>query len=268
MAGVVAVFTPRGIPGLEIGGGRFFHLPWTGVGWREVLKPIETFTKINLSSGEEHETELPESVVANQIASAFFRWTLPGSGFEAYGELASEDHRLNLRDFIVEPDHDTAFTLGLKKLWELSDDKFWVLRGELVNGTPSHLQRGRRQEPFYIHAHMRQGHTEEGQILGAPAAYGGSASLIAADLYQPDGRWTVSWRRTRRIQAERYLETGVRQPIDVQQGLGVERVLFMGDWDVTAGLDGMYEFDRNFVKDAVNVRASLTVQARLQSFAH
>jgi hypothetical protein len=78
----------------------------------------------------------------------------------------------------------------------------------------------------------------------------------------------VSWRRTRRIQAERYLETGVRQPIDVQQGLGVERALFMGDWDVTAGLDGMYEFDRNFVKDAVNVRASLTVQARLQSFAH
>jgi hypothetical protein len=48
----------------------------------------------------------------------------------------------------------------------------------------------------------------------------------------------------------------------------VERVLFMGDWDVTAGLDGMYEFDRDFVKDAVNVRASLTVQARLQSFAH
>lgn len=264
--GLVGVITPRGVPGLEIGAGRFFHLPWRagGPSLAQILKPIETLTKVNLSTDE---VETEESVVANQIASVFFRWVPPGSGFEVYGELASEDHRMNLRDFLLQPDHDTAYTLGLRKLWNLDDERFWVLRGELVDGVPSHLQRTRRQEPFYIHAHMRQGHTNEGQILGSPAAYGGSASLIAADLYEPDGRWTVSWRRTRRQQVVRYLQTGVQQPLDVQQGVGIERLLFVGRWDITAGLDGVYEFNRDFRDNAFNLRAALTVQAHLPSWA-
>lgn len=260
MSGIVAVVTPRGIPGLEIGGGRFFHLPWPsdGPSLAQFLKPVETFVKDRLGGPD----ELAESVVANQIASAFFRWVLPRSGFEVYGELATEDHRHNLRDFVVEPDHDSAYTLGFRRLWKREGARFLVVRGELVNGQPSHLQRGRRQEPFYIHASLRQGHTEGGQILGSPAAYLGAASTFAADLYHGKGRWTARWTRTLRQEEGEYQVTGETFPVAVQQALGMEALFFRGPWELFGAADGIYEFDRHPGNDAVNVR--LLVGARLR----
>jgi hypothetical protein len=263
MSGVVAVFTPRGIPGLEVGGSRFFHLQWPsdGIGTTQIVKPLETFTKVNLS--RKQGPELLESVVANQIASLFARWVFPGSGLEVYGEFASEDHRHNLRDFILEPDHNTASMLGFRKAWERDGGRLVVVRGEALNAEAPHLQRGRRQEPFYIHAAARQGHTHRGQILGSPAAYGGAASTLAADYYHPGGRWTVSWRRTLRQEKGEFLRTRTVERPDVMQSLGTEALFYRGRWEITAGIEGVYNFNRNFDSDAVNLNALLGVQARL-----
>lgn len=263
MSGVVAIFSPRGIPGLEIGGTRFFHLQWPsdGIGLTQLVKPIETFTKVNLSTKKGG--EILESVVSNQLASLFARWVFPQGGLEVYGELASEDHRHNLRDFILEPDHNTASMFGFRKVWERDADRLIVLRGEALNGEAPHLQRGRRQEPFYIHAAARQGHTHRGQILGSPAAYGGAASTLAADYYHPDGRWTVSWSRTLRQEKGEFLQTRTVEAPDVMQGLSAEALFYRGRWEVTAGIEGLYNFNRNFESDAVNLNLLLGVQARL-----
>lgn len=50
MSGLAAVFAPRGLDGLEIGGARFFHTPWPvdGPGTGEFLKPFEGFLKSGL----------------------------------------------------------------------------------------------------------------------------------------------------------------------------------------------------------------------------
>lgn len=263
MSGVVAVFTPRWIPGLEVGGSRFFHLPWPGggLGWRHLTKPFETFVKVDL--GNEEIVELEESVVSNQIASLFARWALPGAGFEVYGELASEDHRHNLRDFILEPDHNAAYMLGFRKLWQRQGEEFWTLRGELVNAELSHLHRGRRQEPFYIHARSRQGHTHRGQVLGSPAAYGGSGSLLAVDRYHPGGRWTLAWRRTLRQERGDFLTTGEVRPPDVMQGVRAEALLFRGRWGVFGGVEGVYNFNRDFQSSVFNLNAGIGVRAEL-----
>jgi hypothetical protein len=262
VSGFVGTFTPRGVPGLELGVGRFFHTPWLedGISLGQIARPFETLTKVNLV--RKNGAELEASVVANQIASAFFRWVLPRSGLELFGEFASEDHRHNLRDFLLEPDHDTAYDLGLRKVWRATDDRFVALRAELASGEASHLQRARRQEPFYIHARMRQGHTERGQILGAPAVFGGSASTLAVDLFHPGGRWSIAWQRTSQERAGTFLEAGEIEELDVQQALGAEALLFRGRWEVTGRLEGVNNFNRNFRGDVFGTSASLSVAAR------
>jgi hypothetical protein len=262
VSGFVGTFTPRGVPGLELGAGRFFHTPWLedGVSLAQIARPFETLSKVNLV--RKNGVELEASVVANQIASAFFRWVLPRSGLDLFGEFASEDHRHNLRDFLLEPDHDTAYELGLRKVWGATDARFMALRAELVSGEASHLQRARRQEPFYIHARMRQGHTERGQILGTPAAYGGSASTLGLDLFHPGGRWSIDWQRTSQQRRGTFLEAGEIEEPDVQQALGAEALVFRGRWELTGRLAGVYDFNRNFVGDVFGTSASLSVAAR------
>jgi hypothetical protein len=53
MSGIVGVFVPRWIPGLEIGGGRFFHSPWPEDAWSldTFLKPLEGILKESLDTG-------------------------------------------------------------------------------------------------------------------------------------------------------------------------------------------------------------------------
>lgn len=265
--GVVAVFTPRGLPGLEIGGSRFFHLPWPedGIGGEEIFKPLETFFKTNLYNviAGPDTVESQKSVVANQLASLFARWVFPESGLELYGEFATEDHRHNLRDWFLEPDHNTAYTVGFRKVWARDERRFWTLRGELLNAEPSHLDRTRFQAPFYVHAGARQGHTSRGQILGSPAAYGGAASMVAADYLHPGGRLTGFWKREVRQEQGDFLRTGEAERLDVMQSLGAEALVFSGRWEMFGAMEGVYGFNRNFSSDVANLSATLGLRARL-----
>ena len=54
------------------------------------------------------------SVKENQLASLWFRWAPPGSGFDVYGEFGREDFAADLRDLILEPDHSASTNLGFR----------------------------------------------------------------------------------------------------------------------------------------------------------
>ena len=264
MAGMVGSFTPRGVPGLELGFARFFHTPWPHGGLRpaHLLKPFETFAKLDFDS---QGREVFDAVATNQLASVYFRWVLPHSGMEAYGEFAREDNNQNLRDFLLEPDHNSGYMLGLRSAWALDSGRMLGVRGEVLNAARSHLFRARRQEPFYVHSVTRQGHTERGQILGSPAAYDGAGSTLALDLYDPRGRVTASWTRLFR-QDEVDLaqpDSVLPSPLDVTHALGVNALLFAGRFDVTAGVTGVYEFNRYEAGNAFNLNVVLGLRAPL-----
>jgi hypothetical protein len=248
MSGIVGGFTPRGIPGLELGLGRFFHSPWPedGLSAEYFLKPVESLFKGRLRDGDKEDD--PKSDADNQLASVFGRWVFPGSGFEVYGEYGREDHNWNLRDFILEPDHISAYALGFRKGWMSSGGRLLGLRGEVMNAQVSHLVQVRGQSPFYLHSDTRQGHTHRGQILGSPAVYGGAGGLLGLDYYHPGGRWSLEWSRT------------LRADTDVVHGLGAEAVVFRGGWELTGGLTGVYELDRYPGGDAFNLNASVQVR--------
>lgn len=255
--GMVAVWMPRGLNGLEIGGSRFFHLAWPedGLSSGYFTKIFEGITKASVdSSGVGTDGR---SSPDNQLASVFARWVFPRAGLEVYGEFAREDHNYDLLDFALEPDHQAGYTLGAARAWRPSPTRLASVRIEVQSTEPSTLARVRRQPAFYRHDNALQGHTSRGQVLGSPFGYGGGGSIVAADLYHPRGRWTAQWVRTRMG------GTLAADSADVMHTLSAEGVFFRGPVDLVGGVAWSANLNRYNGGDAHNLNAQFGVRVGL-----
>jgi hypothetical protein len=251
LSGAVASVAVSYLPGLEVGGARLFHNVWpdSGVSLSDLLSPlIKNPFKVRLAAQLGNEGAEPD----NQLASAFFRWNVQRAGLEVYGEMGREDNAFDTRDFLVEPDRDASYLLGFQRVWKRGDGSLLALRGEVLNSAPSHLVQTRVPAPAYIHAPIRQGHTQLGQVLGAPGGYGGGSGMIALEWLTASGRRTVTWRRTIREPA------AYAAPLDVVHALTVDALLFRRRIDLTPEATLAYNLNRDGGGDALNLRAALT----------
>jgi hypothetical protein len=259
MSGLVATLVPRGVPGLEIGAARFFHAAWPegGLSGADFLKPFEGFLKSRFSGEQAPDGSDPD----NQLASIFARWAFPRAGMEFFVEFAREDHSWDARDLWLEPDHDAALALGLQRVWRRKA-ALYAARAELVNSRLSHLQQGRPQEPFYIHTTQRQGHTHRGQVLGSPGVFGGGAAVLAVDRYDRRGRLTLSW--TRLMHGERRSAEGlaIQDSSAVSHSIALDGFRETRLLDVIGGLTATREFNREFSRDAINLRLVAGLRGR------
>jgi hypothetical protein len=255
-----AVFRPRGVPGLELGVARFFHVPY-GVGepsaafWRKPLAAF--FLKNEYARGD-------STGSSNQLASIFFRWVFPHSGFEIFGERGYEDQFYDFREFIENLDHDREYMIGFQKVLATCSDGFDVLRAELINYQLSTLAIIRPGEGgVYLHSTLRQGHTNRGQLLGASAGVNAAAaSTLAWTRYSPTGKTNLTLRRIVRDQVGDYYLTGVINPrgSDVLLAAGFERMRYGSVVDLDAKIEVMDELNRNFVRDVGNLNLQLTAR--------
>ena len=262
LSGLVGVVTVRQLPGLELGAGRLFHNIFADstVTLGKVTRPIlQGLLKVQraaaLGNGSGDEPD-------NQIASLFARWVFPESGFEVYGEYGREDNAFDLRDFAVEPDHDVGVILGFRKAWKRSHDRLVVLRSEIFNDRLSHIDPLRGESVPYIHTPITQGHTNLGQILGAPDLKGGGGQSVALETYTSRGHTTLEYSHALRDQ----LLFGERRPgyspFDVTHALRYEEITFLGRLDFVRGVTAAYELNRDFTgEDVFNLRLAATLRA-------
>jgi len=253
------VLVPRGIPGLELGFGRFFHVP-NAPGepnrsfWTKPLRVI--FLKNELASGDIGGFD-------NQEASAFFRWAFPHSGLEVFGERGFEDQFYDLRDLILNPDHEREYMLGFQKVLRTAPNRVDVLRVELVNYQEPTVARVRGEGGIYVHYTLRQGHTNRGQLLGAsPGAGWAAASTLSWTQYSSAARTTVTLRRIVRAQRGDFQVTGIVDPhsSDVIVATGLERMRLGRRADFGAKVEAMQDFNRNFSKDVPNLNLQLSAR--------
>jgi hypothetical protein len=261
MASSEVVLLPRGFPGLELGFARFLHVPYragdpTGVFWRKPFKAF--FLKNEYAAGD-------SLGVDNQLASAFFRWVFPRSGFELYGERGYEDQFYDFRDFIQDPDNEREYMLGFQKTFSRGKNSLDVLKMEVLNYQLPTLARVRVQGLVYVHAMLRQGHTNRGQLLGASAGAGAAAaSTISWTRYTPEGRSTFLLRRIVQDQANVFAANGTVTPArsDVIISAGAERMRFGRRVDWGEKVELMEDFNHN-AKNIPNLNIQFT--ARLHS---
>lgn len=262
MTGLVATFTPRGLPGLEVGGGRFFHQLWPegGPGLDDLLWPFQSLLKEGLVDDDRPTGTDPD----NQLASVFARWVIPAAGLEVYGEYAREDHNWNLRDLALQPDHNSGFVVGMARAWRPTEDRIVSLRAEVLDTRVTHLQQVRSQTPLYRHSRMREGHTHRGQILGAASGFGGAHAKVALDLYHPGGRLGAALVRSRRLvpppPAAAVRGPGSEEDITYSAEVGAR--VFLGRFEVAGVLAPGYQFNRDLGDDRWNMHGRIEGRVR------
>ena len=192
---IVLSYHPRWIPGLFLGVTKSLSYYGKDVGssLRDILPVFYPMSKKN-NFGEE-----TPSIAKDQLSSLFVRWLFVKENAELYWEFGREDHAYNSRDFILELEYTRAYIFGLRKLIKIksSTDQYIQLIVELTqleqgNSNPEHLWRY-----WYSNRDIRQGYTNEGQLIGAGIGPGSNLQTISV-------AWVKSL-KTIGIQMERFV---------------------------------------------------------------
>ncbi len=267
VTGLVGAYSPDFLGGLTLGLTRLFYgyVPDGGLpvgDYFAVLRGLRKKTLVtpqNPTGDDEHD----------QMLSLFGRWVLPESGFEVYGEWARNDHSWSLRDFVLEPEHSQAYTLGLRKAYEWTGNRVLALTGELTHLERSTTYEIRANPTYYAHNLVTQGYTQEGQVVGAGIGPGGGAQSLAADLFAPWGRAGLYVERQMRDNDAYYpwaVANVANEPFcchDVSLSLGANALVFVGDFDLGAGFIATHEYHRYFYgRDLSNLNLSLSARWR------
>jgi hypothetical protein len=251
----VAAFSFPALSGLELGASRFFHSPWPsdGLVHAPFFNVLQGLLKSTLTTSANPTGDVPGD---NQLASVFFRWAFPQSGFEAYGEFGREDHSANVRDFWEEIDHDAGFLIGLQRAWRAGDGTS-IFRLEHLNTRMGKLHPTRAQAPWYSHGVRVQGHTERGQLLGSAGGFGGGGTSVAYDRIRGSGRTSLRWDRLMRAEQINNNDL-LPEPgeADVIHALSIERTRLKSRSEVGVGLGVAVDLNRDFRGDAFNLRTS------------
>jgi hypothetical protein len=184
--GAVISFLPSAFAGVEMGAGRFFHV-YDSPGARDLTSLTLPFSGLlknalgNLEAGVHS---------YNQVASMFFRVAPSASSLEAYGEYYREDHSADLRDLLVELDHQSAYMLGIRHRQNRSVGNS-TLTVEASNGRTSHLARVRGEPSMHLNRDILEGHSLRGLRLGNATLLGGGSLAMLWERHAGTTGWRV-----------------------------------------------------------------------------
>jgi hypothetical protein len=260
-SGVVMGFAPRWIPGLTLGLTRVFYEEWDSlVGAADFLDIFQTIFKANLRTA----TNRAGDDYRDQLLSIVARWTLPRAGFQAYVEWARNDHSWDLHDFLLEPDHSRAYTIGFQQVFGNTRTR-WRLRGESTTLGRDATTLVRGNPVYYEHFRVIQGYTNDGQILGAGIGPGGQSEILALDRFGGKGRIGLVLQRVRFNDDAYYANfdsTQGRTEHDVELSAGLSGTRFVGPVDISAGLTVSRELNRYDLLDNKLYNAMVELKAR------
>lgn len=168
-AGFNLNYHPKWVEGLTLGLTRTFDAYGKDVNtFSEYVPFFFPYQKQNTSDGD--------PIPRDQYTSLYARWLFSKAQAEVYFEYGLNDNSYNFRDFIGSPDHSRAYIFGLRKMIPISgsNDQHILFSAEVtqLSQTPDRLVR--QASGWYIHSVVRDGQTNEGQILGAGTGSGGN----------------------------------------------------------------------------------------------
>lgn len=197
--GIILSYRPKWTPGLSFGYARTFQYfnserPKDLKGWLPVLEPMakeKLFTNGNSVNYDDRRQ--------SQQISIFGRYKIENAKAEVYFQFGRRDHALNLREFLLNPEHARAFQIGFVKLADLSStSKFLQIRGEITNQQES-VNRYLRYDlngglTWHTHGQVR-GFTNYGQPMGVGTGTGSNVQTLEISLVEDWKKWGILFER-------------------------------------------------------------------------
>ncbi len=186
ITGAAAMVNPHFLEGLTVGAARIFYasVPEDGIPLGEYFLVFQGVSKEEFASPENPEGDDERS----QMFALFWRWVFPESNTETWIEWARNDHGWNFKDYFLQPEHASAFTLGMRHVLDLPRDRLLSLEAELTRLEQTRNAALRDWPTYYAHSIVLQGYTQRGRVIGAGIGPGSSSQYAAANLYSPWGR--------------------------------------------------------------------------------
>jgi Capsule assembly protein Wzi len=115
------------------------------------------------------------------LTAFYFNYELPIVHAKIYGEYGWNLNRTTFRNWILQPDKGMANVLGFSKIFPTHNNNYYEFKAEMAN-----LQLLTVAEQFttgappswYLGSYVRQGYTNDGQLLGAGVGPGGTSQTI------------------------------------------------------------------------------------------
>lgn len=120
-----------------------------------------------------------DGIAIDQLISGFAKYVFPNEHAEIYYEYGWNDGSSNLRDLSLEVAHSAASIFGLKKIINNNSKTYFSIEAEATKmaQSPGYLQRNAAN--WYEHGLLRDGYTNENQILGAGSGFGNNLQTIS-----------------------------------------------------------------------------------------
>src|SRR5699024_1520608 len=189
MNGLNIVYSPSFMPNLHIGTSRIIqqYTPTGGLSFGDYFGVFAPFPK---PDKEALKRARDESHYEDKYAlkSLYFRWVLPKSNAEIYGEYYKEGRNWNFRDFLMEPQHGGGYTVGVQKIFKSNWIDFVKVNAEINSLVPRLLDVVRPQTYYYTHKNIKQGHTNKGQVLGAAIGPGSESQYLGIEGFFKNGK--------------------------------------------------------------------------------
>ena len=114
----------------------------------------------------------------DQLVNLFARYLFQQYNTEIYGEFGWNDHKYNIRDLTLNPDHAAAYLVGLRKVFAIDSKKRFTLEAEATQLEPTNSEIARNAGNWYVHGIVLEGYTNENQIIGGGIGPGDNTATI------------------------------------------------------------------------------------------
>jgi hypothetical protein len=117
--------------------------------------------------------------------SLYFRQLLTKYNAEIFFEVARNDRFSDFVDFLSEPEHSVAYTIGGSKIFKLNDDRGIQVKMELtkLENSPTYLVRATPN--WYVHpTDPRDGYTNQGRYVGAGIGPGSNSFMTDISYFK------------------------------------------------------------------------------------
>ena len=139
----------------------------------------------------------------DQMAGLFFRYVMPESHAEFYGEYGFDDNRYDLEDMLVSPEHSRAYLIGFSKIHPLhGKNEFFELNYEVtqLEGSKEMINRVQFGYPIFYDSD----NSHYGQWLGAGIGSGSNQWILSVDHVKENRRLGFVFERIARNNDQLY----------------------------------------------------------------
>lgn len=243
-SGVSLSYAPSAIPGFTLGVHRVVMTGVEELNGRAIVEPFNPFMTPDLGQDAK-----------DQRASITLDWVFPDVGFNVYAEWARNDYSARWSHVVRAPEHSQAFTYGVRQVAYSGPRQLWIVNGEIsqfVHSRDYDIDLGKSQSGFYTHHIVKQGHTHNGQLLGAQAGPGADVQTLTIDHYSGLGRIGGFVERTNRnkdfIYGDSSSGPGDIERMNVQMRYGLQgdlwlprSILLSGEFSLAKNWNRNYE---------------------------